>query len=193
MIDRPMENRVLPERDNTKLAMWLFLGGEVVFFVTLILTYIFFRMINPVDFAKFKAELNIPLIGLNTFILISSSYMVVRSLEAAQDNRSKSARNNLIAVFVLGALFLAGQAFEWTMLFQAGFNFSSLFGTPFFSITGVHGAHVFVGLIWCAFAIYSTVRGDFSHGNYRGLELFGLYWHFVDIVWIVLFTLFYLM
>ena len=183
---------VVGHRDNNKLAIWLFLGGEVVFFTGLILTYIFFRLTQPAAYAAFKEHLSIPLIGLNTFILITSSFMVVRSLEAIQAGNSKSLRNNLIAVMVLGALFLAGQAYEWITLFSEGVSITDTFGTPFFTITGIHGTHVFVGLIWATYVVVSTIRGAYSAQNHQGVELFGLYWHFVDIVWVVLFTAFYL-
>ena len=180
------------QHDNTKLAVWVFLGGEVVFFATLILTFSMYRLQHASSYADFTSHLSIPLIAINTFVLIASSYMVVRSLEAIREGNRTGLRNNMITVMVLGAIFLGGQAFEWITLFGDGVNLASTFGTPFFTVTGIHGTHVFVGLIWAAIVLVNNGRGAFSEHEHRGMELFGLYWHFVDIVWIVLFTVIYL-
>jgi heme/copper-type cytochrome/quinol oxidase subunit 3 len=180
------------QHDNDKLAMWFFLGGEVLFFATLIVTLILTRMEHSADYAEFRANLSIPLIGANTFILIASSYMVVRSMEAIRAGNQKALRGNLIGVLVLGLLFLGGQAYEWSALFAAGISLKTTFGTPFFTVTGIHGTHVFVGVLWGIYILVSAFRGAFTEKNYRGVENFGLYWHFVDIVWIVLFTVIYL-
>lgn len=183
---------ILDQRENSKLGMWIFLGGEVVFFATLILAFMLFRLRDPAGYDGFKANLSIPIIGLNTFILIASSYMVVRSLEAIREGARAGLRNNLIGVIVLGALFLGGQAFEWITLFNEGVSVSDHFGTPFFTVTGIHGTHVLVGLIWAVIVLISAIRGAYSATDHRGVEIFGLYWHFVDVVWVVLFTFFYL-
>jgi cytochrome c oxidase subunit 3 len=182
----------LAQRDNAKLAMWLFLGGEVVFFVTLILAYVYFRLRSPAPFAEVRATINLPLIALNTVILLSSSYVLLRAVEAIRAGRTGAMRLALVGVFVLGAAFLAGQAYEWTNLFAEGFGVDTIFGTPFFTVTGVHGTHVLVGLIWLGVVLGSAWRGVYSASNHRGLEQFGLYWHFVDLVWGVIFVLFYL-
>jgi cytochrome c oxidase subunit 3/cytochrome o ubiquinol oxidase subunit 3 len=183
----------IPQRENTKLAMWLFLGGEVVFFVSLILTFIMTRLTQSGYETQFRSHLSIPVIAINTFILVTSSYFVVRALEAITFNGDqKKLRNNLIVVLTLGLLFLAGQAFEWTTLFREGVNLSSTFGTPFFTITGIHGTHVFVGVLWIIYLLAGHKRLPFTKQNHLAIENFGLYWHFVDIVWIVLFTLIYL-
>lgn len=183
----------VPQRENTKLAMWLFLGGEVVFFVSLILTFIMTRLTQSDYETQFRSHLSIPVIAINTFILVTSSYFVVRALEAITFNGDqKKLRNNLIVVLTLGLLFLAGQAFEWTTLFREGVNLSNTFGTPFFTITGIHGTHVFVGVLWIIYLLAGHKRLPFTKENHLAIENFGLYWHFVDIVWIVLFTLIYL-
>jgi heme/copper-type cytochrome/quinol oxidase subunit 3 len=182
----------LAQRDNPKLGMWLFLGGEVVFFTTLILAYVYFRLRDPAAFLAVRANINLPLIALNTLILLTSSYMLLRAVEAARADRIGAMRGALVAVFVLGALFLAGQAYEWSRLFAEGSGVDTVFGTPFFTVTGVHGTHVLVGLIWLGVSLVSAWRGAYSSRNHRGLELFGLYWHFVDLVWGVIFVLFYL-
>lgn len=182
----------LAQRDNPKLGMWLFLGGEVVFFTTLILAYVYFRLRSPDDFLAVRANITLPLIALNTLILLSSSYVLLRAMEAVRAGNLGTMRLMLVIVFVLGAVFLAGQAYEWSRLFAEGSTVGTIFGTPFFTVTGVHGTHVLVGLIWLGVVLVSAWRGAYTAGNHRGLELFGLYWHFVDLVWGVIFVLFYL-
>ena len=182
----------LPQRQNPKLGVWIFLGGEVIFFGVLILTYTLLRLRAPLDFQAAKAHLSIPLIGANTFVLILSSFFVVKSLEAVRQGRRNAMRNFLIGVMILGLIFLGGQAFEWISLHAEGIWFNSGFGTPFFTITGIHGTHVLVGVIWAAYLQLAIRRGAITQQKHIGLETFGLYWHFVDVVWIVLFTLFYL-
>jgi len=180
------------QQDNTKLGMWVFLGGEVVFFIALILIFLLTRLVNPDYNIQFRSHLSIPVIALNTFILVTSSYFMVRALEAITHGDGKGLRNNLLAVIVLGLLFLAGQAFEWTSLFKEGVTYSTVFGMPFFTLTGVHGTHVFIGVLWAIYLLVSHRRIPYTQENHLGIENFGLYWHFVDIVWIVLFTLIYL-
>jgi heme/copper-type cytochrome/quinol oxidase subunit 3 len=178
--------------NNTKLAFWLFLGSEVVFFTALILAFLLDRLTHPAAFAEFRSALSVPIIAVNTFVLISSSYMVVRAFEAIQHGRVPSLSRNLIGVAFLGALFIAGQAWEWITLFGEGESFSSTIGTAFFTVTGIHGTHVFIGIIWCIVLIILARRRTFSQDSHDAVEVFGLYWHFVDIVWIVLFTFIYL-
>jgi heme/copper-type cytochrome/quinol oxidase subunit 3 len=180
-------------RDNDKLGVWLFLGGEVIFFTTLILTFALFRTHDPAGYAKFKQNLSVPLVGLNTFILIASSYLVVRGLEAIQEDRQQGLIKNFVGVILLGAIFLAGQAYEWISLFSKGIGVKDKFGTPFFTITGIHGTHVLIGLLWAAVLLFVARRNIFSARRNQAVEVFGLYWHFVDIIWIILFTLFYLL
>lgn len=187
------ETAPIAQHENTKLGMWVFLGGEVVFFVTLILLIIFTRMTNSGYEAEFRSKLSIPVIALNTFVLVTSSYFVVRGLEAISfKGDQKGLRNNLIMVVILGLLFLGGQAFEWITLFGEGLGFTSTYGMPFFTVTGIHGTHVFVGVLWAIYLLVGHRRMPFTKENHLGIENFGLYWHFVDIVWIVLFTVIYL-
>lgn len=183
----------VPQSLNTKVGMWLFLGGEVVFFVSLILLIVFTRLTHTGYEAQFRSHLSIPVIAANTFVLVTSSYFVVRALEAISfKGDKKGLRNNLLVVIVLGLLFLGGQAFEWSTLFGEGVDYASTYGTPFFTVTGIHGTHVFVGVLWAIYLLFSHRRKPYTKGNHLGVENFGLYWHFVDIVWIVLFTVIYL-
>jgi heme/copper-type cytochrome/quinol oxidase subunit 3 len=190
----PQPERVapIPRRSNTKLAVWIFLSGEVIFFGGLISSLIMFRAHHVQDFIEAKSHLSIPLIGINTFVLILSSYFVVRALEAIQDGSIKGLRLNLLLVTLLGAVFIGGQAFEWTTLYSQGIWFDSIFGTPFFTITGIHGTHVFIGVLWSLLLQWGIHKKGYSQKQHSAIEIFGLYWHFVDVVWIILFTLFYL-
>ena len=181
------------QREKTKLAMWVFLGGEVVFFVSLILLIIFTRLTHTGYEAQFRSHLSIPVIALNTFILVTSSYFVVHALDGISANGGRTAlRNNILAVIAFGLLFLGGQAFEWSTLIGEGLNLSGTYGPPFFIVTGIHGMHVFVGILWAVYLFVGHRRMPFTKENHLGIENFGLYWHFVDIVWIVLFTVIYL-
>ncbi|MGB7873815.1 MAG: cytochrome c oxidase subunit 3 [Anaerolineales bacterium] len=187
------ENAPIAQHENTKLGMWLFLGGEVVFFVSLILLIILTRLVNSDFEAQFRSFLSIPIIAINTFVLVTSSYFVVRALEAIGLKGDRNGlRNNMIMVVVLGLLFLGGQAFEWITLFSEGVNLGSVYGSSFFTVTGIHGTHVFVGILWAIYLLVGHRHTPFTKENHLGIENFGLYWHFVDIVWIVLFTVIYL-
>lgn len=182
----------LHQHENSKLAMWVFIGGEVVFFVSLILVLLLGRLVNSGYEEQFRGHLSIPIIALNTFILLTSSYFVVRSLDSIGQGNPKGMRANLVGVLVLGLLFLGGQAFEWSSLFKEGVTFSTTFGMPFFTVTGLHGMHVFVGILWLVYILVGNQRVPYTQEDHLGIENFGLYWHFVDIVWIILFTLIYL-
>ncbi len=195
MSDSVQSTAYVSQKDNTKLAMWLFLGGEVIFFTTLILGYVFFRLTQPAKvYADFHQLLqhNLPVIAVNTFILIASSYMVVRSLEAIRAGRQTTLRWNLLGVLLLGAVFIGGQSVEWSALFREGVWPANSMAVAFFTVTGVHGTHVLIGILWGTIVMVNAFRGYFGKSYYLGVEMFGLYWHFVDIVWIVLFTLLYL-
>ena len=182
-----------PMRSKNKLGVWFFLGGEVILFSTLILTYALIRITNAGEYAAFRSHLSIPLIAANTLVLIISSYFVVRSLQAARQGRPESVFTNLLVVIALGTLFILGQAFEWSTLFGAGVGLSNTFGSPFYVLTGVHGSHVLIGIAWACIVLFLGINRPYNPRHYRALEIFGLYWHFVDIVWIVLFFLIYLL
>jgi heme/copper-type cytochrome/quinol oxidase subunit 3 len=183
---------IAPVISKDKLGVWFFLGGEVTLFGTLIMTYLIFRITYPADYAGFRSHLNIPLIAVNTLVLVLSSYFVVRTVEAAKNDHPRGVFLNLIIVMVLGALFISGQAYEWSTLLGEGVKLDNTFGSPFYVITGIHGAHVLIGLAWASIALFFGFEKAYNSNRYRGIEIFGLYWHFVDIVWIVLFSLIYL-
>jgi heme/copper-type cytochrome/quinol oxidase subunit 3 len=175
---------------STKLGMWIFLASEVMFFTGLIGAFVTFKargLMGTVD------ALNVPLAALNTFILIVSSFMVVMALQAIEDGKETRFILMLLGTLALGSIFIGIQGVEWNALLTDGITpKDSIFGTAFFVLTGFHGAHVIAGLLWLTFALLKAFRGDFTRENNMGIEIFGLYWHFVDIVWIILFTVIYL-
>lgn len=186
------ETAAIPHHENTKLALWVFLGGEVVFFTALILMLVRARLHFTGYEADFRSHLSIPVIALNTFVLVTSSYFVVRALEGIREGKSRALISNLAVVLALGLAFLAGQAYEWIGLFREGVTYSSAFGNSFFTVTGTHGLHVLIGLLWLVYVLLLHRRSPYTAEAHLGIENFGLYWHFVDVVWIVLFTLIYL-
>ena len=176
--------------DSRKLGMWLFLATEVMLFSSLIGAMLQMRARSPVSAHH---VLNVPVTAVNTFILIISSTTVVLALAAIQDGDKKKLLRYLLFTLALGATFLGVQIFEYTQLLGEGFTPSgSLFGGGFYTVTGFHGFHVFLGLAWCTWLIAQAAKGRFTPHNYARVEIFGLYWHFVDIVWILLFTVIYL-
>ena len=183
----------LPRTENVKFGVWFFLGGEIVLFTALIMTFALFRIRYASQYADFRSHLNVLLVGANTLILIASSYLVVRALQAIRSGSLKGMLYNLMGVLALGAVFIGGQAFEWSELFNNGVNLKATFGSPFFIMTGIHGSHVLIGLAWCCFVMMSGLdQSPIPKRTSHGMEIFGLYWHFVDIVWIVLFSVIYL-
>jgi heme/copper-type cytochrome/quinol oxidase subunit 3 len=179
--------------DNRKLGIWTFLGSEVMFFSGLIVTYLVMRGRSTVG--PYPHEiLDIPLTAVNTFVLLCSSLTMVTALAAIQRGNPRSMRLWLIVTAVLGLIFLSGQAYEFTRLYGEGLSLSTnLFGATFFTLTGFHGMHVFVGVLWIGFVLARALRGGITTHNHLSVEMVGLYWHFVDIVWIIIFTLVYLL
>ncbi len=175
--------------ENMKLGMWLFLASEVMFFSVLIAAFILNRFRYPEE----HAVLNIPLTSLNTFLLLTSSFTVVRAIASIEEGNQTKFVRSLALTGALGTLFLLIQLFEYSRLGAEGLMLSSgPFGTSFFTLTGFHGTHVLIGLIWAARVFWNAFNGKYTQQNHFGVEFFGLYWHFVDVVWILIFTLVYL-
>ena len=179
--------------ENRKLGMWIFLASEVMFFTGLIGAYIVLREATP-SWPIPSTILNIPLTALNTFILICSSATLVKGLASAQDGDREGMQVGLFLTVLLGSLFLSIQMREYhELIIEKHFTpSSSIFGSCFFTLTGFHGAHVFIGVLCLIFTFIRSLRGAYTPAEYRGIEIVGLYWHFVDLVWIILFTILYL-
>lgn len=183
--------------------MWLFLASECLFFGGLIGTYLLYRdaslvppcptdCIGP-DGMLHKGLYDIPFTSVSAFVLLMSSVTMVLALAAIQRNDRRSLQIWLAATALLGMTFLAGQAFEFTEFYHEGLTLNTnLFGTSFFVLTGFHGAHVSVGVLILLSLWMRAYQGKITHEQSLNVELAGLYWHFVDIVWIIIFTLVYL-
>jgi len=176
-----------------KLGMWTFLASEVVLFGGVLGSYLFIRA----DFPHWPAAgtiHSIPIGLTNTIVLLTSSLTVVLAIQAIRAGNQKTLLLWLTATFLLGSLFLGIKASEWADLYSKGFWFQSgLPGSTYFVTTGIHGLHVTAGLILIAYLIKRTMNGGFTKENNDTVEYFGLYWHFVDIIWVFLFPLFYLL
>jgi cytochrome c oxidase subunit 3/cytochrome o ubiquinol oxidase subunit 3 len=176
--------------DHRKLGMWLFIASEVMFFGGLIAAFLHYKY--TLGFPE-SSELNVVLVGINTMVLLTSSYTVVTALAAIRDGRQGRFVVFMLLTILLGVAFLAGQVFEFADLYAHGVALTSgVFGSVFFTLTGFHGLHVMAGVVWAIVTLFRGLRGAFSAERNMGVEIFGLYWHFVDIVWIVLFTQIYL-
>jgi heme/copper-type cytochrome/quinol oxidase subunit 3 len=180
--------------DNTKLAMWGFLGSECLFFGSLISTYLLYRNRVCAGCGPRPHQIyNIPYTSVSSFVLLMSSLTMVLALAAAQKRDERGMRIWLLATALLGMTFVGGQIFEFTDFYHRGLSLStSTFGSAFFVLTGFHGAHVTVGILMLLSLVAMSFLGRLGPDQARKVELIGLYWHFVDIVWIVIFTVVYL-
>ena len=195
---RPMTGRGVY---NVKLGMWVFLLSEVMFFSSLIGAYIVLRFASPEQWAEPGEVLNVPLTAFNTFMLICSSVTMVKAFAAIEHGDRTGLQRWLLATVVLGAAFVGIQVIEYMELWGHGFRpvaadytagGGPLYGTTFYTMTGFHGAHVTIGVLCLIFTAWKAFRGKYDETNYGGVEIMGLYWHFVDLVWIILFTIVYL-
>jgi len=178
--------------DNRKLLMWLFLASDCLFFGSLISAYLLYRdrsLVGP-----YPSDLyDIPFTSVSSFVLLMSSLSMVLALAAIQRGDVRTMRIWLLTTSLLGVLFLSGQAFEFTEFYREGLTLhTNMFGTTFFVLTGFHGAHVSVGVLILMSLVAASLKGNVQQEDSIKVELAGLYWHFVDIVWIVIFTLVYL-
>lgn len=179
---------------NIKLAMWAFLGSECMFFGSLIGTYFFYHdhsLSGPLPQDIFSVGIT----SISTFLLLMSSLTMALAVDGMKQGKHLSARNFIVATAVLGATFVGFQVYEFNHFYHQGLKLStSLFGSTFYIMTGFHGAHVSVGVIWLSMmAILLTKKKLVPGKEAVNVEVMGLYWHFVDIVWIVIFTFVYLL
>ena len=178
--------------DNTKLAMWTFLGSECLLFGALLSTFLLYRgrvTSGPRPFDVF----DIPFTSVSSFVLLMSSLTMVLALAAAQRGDQHRLRSWLLATAFLGMTFISGQVYEFTVFIKEGFTItSSAAGSAFFVLTSFHGIHVTVGILMLLSLYGMSMQGKLGIDRAPAVEYVGLYWHFVDIVWIVLFTLVYL-
>jgi heme/copper-type cytochrome/quinol oxidase subunit 3 len=201
--------------DNKKIAIWAFIGSECMLFASLISTYLIYKgrsvvgpypheaCLPPSCSTPLKAILNIPVTSASTFVLLMSSLAMVLAL-AAVENKDQpktttgekilgSSKLWLFMTAVLGTTFLGFQAFEFTSFVHEGLTIrTNLFGSSFFTLTGFHGAHVTAGVLWLLTLLAIDYRRGLGPKDAINVDLAALYWHFVDVVWIAIFTLVYL-
>jgi cytochrome c oxidase subunit III len=179
--------------DSWKLGFWVFIGSESLLFGTLIATYLVYTGASVTG--PYPGEiLDIPLTTVSTFVLLMSSLAMVLALDSVTKGNNRGAIGWLLGTALLGAAFLAFQAYEFTHFYHEGLRLdTNLFGSTFFILTGFHGAHVAVGVMWLLILMIEALRGRLQRKDALKVEIAGLYWHFVDVVWIVIFMLIYLM
>jgi cytochrome c oxidase subunit III len=173
------------------LGMLLFIISEVMLFGAFFTAYFFIRVVGDAQWPAEGTELPVAIAGVNTAILVSSSFTMHFALEGARNENRRAMRMGLLTTLLLGLTFLTVQINEYIHI---GFAPSdSAQGSIFYSLTGLHGAHVFIGLTLLTFATTRAFRGHFSAKEHRGVEVPGIYWHFVDIMWIVVYTTVYVL
>ena len=191
------------------LGMWVFLVTEVMFFGGLFMAYIVYRTMYPTAWVESSHELNVYLGGINTAVLIVSSFTMAMAVRSAQTGSRNGQIFNLIGTMILGSTFLVIKYFEYAAKFthhlvpgphfqapaglEAVGNQMQIFFALYFIMTGIHAAHMIIGIVLMAVILTMAWRGKFGPNYYTPVEVGGLYWHFVDIVWIFLFPLLYLL
>ena len=209
----PVQREIGADVYNEKLGMWVFLGSEVMFFTALIGSYIILRVGAPEAWADPNEILAVPITAVNTFLLICSSVTMVKAFASVQEDNQEALKWWLVATVIIGAAFVGVQMYEYSQLVHEGFVPSGyvpgselaeraahgelpasvgIYGSSFYTMTGFHGFHVSAGVICMSFVTWKAFRGKYSAADHRGVEVIGLYWHFVDLVWIILFTIVYL-
>ena len=195
---------------HRKLAIWAFLGSECMFFGSLIATYLVVRgrsIVGPCagdcvlpavpggELVEWEAIFSIPITSVSTFVLLMSSMSMVLAYSAISRNDIKGFRVWVMCTAILGATFLGFQVFEFRTFVMEGLNpTTNIFGSAFFTLTGFHGAHVTVGVLWLLSLFgYSMWGKGLTQEHSLQVDMAALYWHFVDVVWIVIFTVVYLL
>jgi cytochrome c oxidase subunit 3 len=176
--------------DARTLGMFLFIASEVMLFGSFFTAYFFVRVVNGTAWPTPPFHLPIYVAGVNTCILVTSSFTVHWALQSIKRGNRAGLQAGLVLTFLMGLTFLLTQMLEYS---RVGFApRDGAFGTIFYCLTGLHGAHVFVGLTLLAFATIRAFRGHFSPEHHHGVEIPGIYWHFVDVMWIVVYSTVYL-
>lgn len=191
--------------EAAKMGMWIFLVTEILFFGGLFAAYIVYRLWYPELFTLASEELNTLWGGVNTVVLIGSSLTVAMAIKSAQLNQKRNIIINLGITLALAGVFMVIKYFEWTHKFHLGifpgefYSFegidhpkANVFFSLYYLMTGLHGIHVVIGMGLMVWLLWRAVKGHFDPEYYTPVEITGLYWHLVDIIWIFLFPLFYL-
>jgi len=176
---------------STVLGMLLFIASEIMLFGSFFTAYFFVRVVNAYPWPPHGFELPRYVAGINTAILVTSSFTMHWALQSIKRGNRAGLKAGLVLTFLMGLTFLLTQATEYARI---GFApHSGAFGTVFYCLTGLHGAHVFVGLTLLGVATTRAFRGHYSAQAHHGVEIPGIYWHFVDVMWIIVFTTVYVL
>jgi len=177
---------------NNKLGMWLFLGSECLLFGGLISTYMLYRGRHSGSIGPDQI-FDIPFTSVSSFVLLMSSLTMVLAVSSAARGNLRNTKLWLVVTALLGATFIGGQVYEFTTFYREGLGYTtSLFSSSFYTLTGFHGVHVSLGIVMLLALVGMLHRSRVPGDKAETVEIVGLYWHFVDIVWIVIFTLVYL-
>jgi cytochrome c oxidase subunit III len=193
------------QKDVSTLGMWIFLVTEIMFFGGMFCMYTVYRSLYSSAFGAGSNHLDVTLGAVSTVVLIGSSFSMALAVNSAATGKNRALLVNLIITILLAAGFLVTEMWEWYQLHQehlmpgSGFHFegadpghAQLFFSMYFSMTGLHASHVLIGIGLLTVMAVRAARGTFSQGYFTPIEIAGLYWHFVDLVWIFLFPLYYL-
>lgn len=194
-------NSINKKISKSKLGMWLFLSSDFLFFGAFISTFILYREKN-ISINQHAGDgapkllhdvLDIPFTSITSFVLLMSSLTMVLALAAIKRNDPFKMKLWLGATALFGTIFIGGQIFEFTTFVREGFRLdTNLSASSFFVLTGLHGVHVTIGIIWLITLLNMSFTRVFTKEDAEKIEVAGLYWHFVDVIWIVIFTLVYL-
>jgi cytochrome c oxidase subunit III len=177
--------------DPRVLGMFLFIASEVMVFGSFFTAYFFVRVVAGSPWPEPPFHLPVFVAGVNTAILVTSSFTIHWALQSIKKDNRAGLQAGLVLTIALGLVFLLTQFREYSRI---GFAPSDgAFGSIFFGLTGLHGAHVFIGLTLLTFAAIRSFRGHFSAAHHHGVEIPGIYWHFVDVMWIVVYTTIYIL
>jgi cytochrome c oxidase subunit 3/cytochrome o ubiquinol oxidase subunit 3 len=206
--DREVTHQSHTGLDTRKLAIWTFIGSECLFFASLISTYLVYKgksLVGPLPHEPSRCMLHgqlrecepifeIPLVTFGTAVLLFSSLFVVLALNGAQRGMRRRLIGWLAATVASGLFFVGMQVYEFTHFYHKGLGYGvNLFASSFYTLTGFHGSHVTLGVIWLSTLLVLAIRGKIPPAKAMNLEIAALYWHFVDVVWIVIFPVVYLM
>lgn len=180
---------------NNKMAMWLFLSSDCLLFGALISSFLLYRtnISDGTPFSEPADVFDIPFTSLSSFVLLMSSLTMVLALSAVKRDDERNGRIWLLTTAFLGLVFIGGQIYEFTIFSAEGLQYSTnTWTSAFFTLTGFHGVHVTVGILLLMGTVFGTRNSGLGKEKSETVELVGLYWHFVDIVWVIIFTVIYL-
>jgi len=178
---------------NTKLGMWLFLGSECLLFGGLITTYLLYKYPTAGTGPSPRSLFDIPFTSISSFVLLMSSLTMVLAVSALERGEMERFRTWIVATALMGSVFISGQAYEFQAFVAEGMGYTTnRSSSAFYTLTGFHGVHVTIGIIMLVSVLMLSFRGHIHQHKAETVEVVGLYWHFVDVIWILIFAIVYL-